>query len=361
MFPTHSMQSTQPLEVTRKAPQRPRRLGFWLRLVVGGVLLYLVLRSIDRSALWRILASVEPHWLLLLAGASVFDRVLMALKWNGLLRARGVRISAGRAIRLCYIGNLAGSFTPGAIGGEVYRVAALRPGREEAVGSPADRTEIVVASILLERAIGLAVICLFAAALLPWSAEYHGAASSRVIWAVVVGSVALVGGLAVALRPEWMHAIAPRIPFVGRTRIATKLGVVYAAFAAYRRQPGVIVRFVLLTVLEVLAAIVVNYLAARSVGVDPPFLFFLGVMPLIHILVRLPISFEGLGVQEGLFAFFLLQCGFPAEDGVAVSLLLRGLFVAMVLLPAVVLMARGERRGASGGRRDATTGPPPKG
>lgn len=342
--------SSWPAEAPRTSRARPRRFGLWLRMLIGVVLLFVVLRSIDRTALVSTLSSVAPVWVVLLVGATVFDRVLMALKWNGLLRVRGVRIPAARAIQLCYVGNLLGTFTPGAIGGEVYRVAALRSNEDEGGAPSAGRTEVIVASILLERAIGLAVIGVMAAALLPWSARYLGAGSREVIWLVMLGAGAMVGGLVTALRTEWVQRVVRRVPVIRRTRVGARLGDIYSAFAAYRHHPAALVRFVALTALEVLTLIMINYLAARSLGIDPPFTFFLSTMPLVHILIRLPISFEGLGVQEGLFAFFLLQAGFNVEDGVAISLLLRAAFVVMVILPGVVMMSWG------GGKRRAGYG-----
>lgn len=299
------------------------------------MLLAIVLLSIDPRAVLDTVSGAAPGWLLVLGAAATVDRALMAFKWNGLMRARGVRVPGTRVLRVYYIGSLLGTVTPGAIGGEIYRAMAVLPQGGAPDPAKSSQRQIVIASILMERLVGLVVIGVLAAVLLPWYAPYLGADPGPAVWLVAGGAVALLGGLLVAIRGDgWIQ----RVPALGSSRLATRLRDLYAAFVGYRRHPAAVARFVGWTVLEALVQVLLDYLAVRALGIHPP-LAFLCAMPLLHLLIRLPLTFEGLGLQEGLFAILLHRAGHTGEAGVAASLLLRVVFVVLVLIPAAIMLS----------------------
>ena len=296
-----------------------------IRVVIGIVLLAVVCWTVDLKAVTMAFRRLDLGFLIAFCSVVVFDRILMAYKWNLLVRAQGILLSLWQATRLYYVGHLLGTFTPGAIGADAYRVAALTPFK---------KTPAVVSTVVLERVVGVAVIGVFAAATLPFSASYLGAHSTAVVVSVIAGSIVLVGGLLASLRPSIVEGIGRRAPYVTRSRITKKLVEVYRAYADNRSRPRLLAVFTVLTIVELILTIVMNYLAAHALGINVPFLYLVCVMPLLYILVRLPISFQGIGVHEGLLAYFLSAGGFSASDGLAIAVLLRMAEVGLGLLPA---------------------------
>ena len=153
---------------TKGSPQPTRRPWLWrvLRLLTCCALLVILGWKADLRAVARTLGAAD--WLMFLGICVVafLDRVLMAVKWNFLLRSRGVRISHLLAVRLQVAGYAVGALTPGAIGTDAYRVVML---------SHLQRGKDVLSSILIEREIGVTVVAGFAAAMLPVSVPYLGA------------------------------------------------------------------------------------------------------------------------------------------------------------------------------------------
>ena len=299
------------------------------RLIVGVVLLAIVLRSIDLREVLASFSAIHPVQALALCLTSAVDRLLMAYKWNVLLRSRGIRVSVWQAARLVLVGNLFGALTPGAISGDAYRVAAL---------SPFKKTRLVVSTIVLERFIGLAVIGIFAAAALPLSVRYLGGESTTLAWIVVAGTAGVVVLILVSLRPSIIKALARNVPYLSGSKIAGKLQDLYSAYAESRKHAGALVQFALLTAVEVVVLVLMNYLAARALGIEVSFFYFLLIIPLLHILLRFPISFHGIGVFEGLFAYFMQAGGFSAADGLSIALLFRAAELVTVFLPAGVIL-----------------------
>jgi uncharacterized protein (TIRG00374 family) len=312
-----------------------------LRGFLGIALLALVFRSVDLQALRHDLGSLRPGIAAVLLVAALGERALMGLKWNLLLRARGIRLSNLQAVRLYFVGHLLGFLTPGAIGAEAYRVTAL---------SPLGKNWIVLSTIVLERAIGLAVIAALALVTLPFSMRFLLGSRAGIEWIVIGGALLILPAVILSLQPRIMKPIARRIPFLTRGPLARSARKFYDAYAESRLSPSTLVTFTALTVVDALLLILINTLAAWALDIRVSFLYFVCVMPILHIAVRLPISFLGIGVLEGLMAFFLTGAGYTAASGVAISLVLRVVeLVSVIPLASLALIARPLRISAPAG------------
>jgi len=252
----------------------------------------------------------------------------MAYKWNLLLAARGICIPTWHAIRLYVYGNLVGTLTPGGWGVDVYRVAAL---------SSRHNTEIVLASVFLERLVGMAVIGSLAAIMLPFSASYFQADSSMVVAIVLGGALLAVLAIPLSMQTNVVDRIIVSFSCISSLKIAKKIRQFHRVYAEGRQHLGALAVFTGLTTVEVVFRIFLSFLAALSLNVHVGFWFMLCMMPMVLILGRLPISFQGIGVQEGLFGYAMVLGGFTAENGIAVVLLLRAVGWVAIVIPALVL------------------------
>ncbi len=301
------------------------------RLVVGFAILALILRLVDVRELARTLLALDPKMVLALIAIAMVSRVLRAFKWNLLLRARDIRISYGQAIRLSLVSHFVGAWTPGNLGGDAYRVVALRK---------FGKTNVVLATVLIERYAGLLTVCLFVLLTLPITIPYLLARSPLLV-GVIVGMIAIVAlALPLLFSPKVARQISLRLPAISKSDLGRKLRDFYRTLLQYREHPLTLAAFALLTISEVLSYFVMNYLSARALGMDVSLLFFLCAMPVVHLLLRIPISVQGLGVQEGCFVFALALHGIAAPEtkGVAVSLVQRAVEWLMAIAPGGLLL-----------------------
>ena len=121
-------------------------------------------------------------------------------------------------------------------------------------------------------------------------------------------------------------------------KIIRKLYDFYKIYAESRFHSRTLLLFMALTALEVVVLVYVYYIAAKSLGVGVSFSYFISVIPLVLILIRLPISIDGIGILEGLVAYFLILKGFSAANGVAIVLSLRVAGLVSNLLPGCIFM-----------------------
>ncbi len=127
------------------------------------------------------------------------------------------------------------------------------------------------------------------------------------------------------------------IPGLQASVVGERLRGFVATLRQYRQFPGTLLVFALATLLEVLSYFVINYLAARALGLPVSLVFFLFSMPLVHLLLRIPISIQGIGVQEGCFVYVLMQHGFTVTEGLSVSVVQRALEWLVAIVPGGLL------------------------
>jgi glycosyltransferase 2 family protein len=301
-----------------------------LQMVVSLALLGLLLRWIDPRGLGRALAGARVDLLLLALALVTANRVLMAVKWNLLLAAKDIRIPWTRATRIYYSSTFLGLFLPPTVGGDVVRAWLVR--------RDGSHLPDVVSSILVERVLGLVALGVFgvvAAVLFPVMMGSGEVDPTRLL--AIAGGAAVAAALALAFSftaafEKLVLAVTARLAgvrFVGR--FAATLGRVATSYRAYRTRHGTLVVFFALTLLEVSLPTVRAWIVARALGCDVPLTVFFVIVPLELLLIRIPVSFDGFGIREGLFVYFLSLVGVPESLGFATGLANHVLFLVAVL------------------------------
>jgi uncharacterized protein (TIRG00374 family) len=325
MTPDRTSPASAPDTPAATTESRKRWTG-WLRLGLGLALLAAAVATADLRGVWELVTSLDPLLGIATLLLYVVERSVMAYKWEVLLRARRIGIGFREALRLYLVSGILSNVTPGGIGGDVYRVIALAGARSKSA---------VAATVIVERLLGAVGTGACAAITLPAAAAYFGLTSAAATGPVVALVAACLVAFLLPLHAGSMGWL-DRIPLLRGGRLREKLDVFLAAY----REPGAhsgSVAFLALTVLDVIVMIAVDVVAARALGIDASWLFFLVVSPAIQFLSRLPITLGGLGVQEGLYVVALTHAGFTAEAAVAFALLRLVIPFAAAHLPGAIL------------------------
>lgn len=295
------------------------RVGKLLRWGVALTLVAVLAGVLDLGAILHRLANVN----LVLAVPAVLGLVgvhlLGVLSWRRLTsELAGFRMAWGSAIRLYYAAQAIGTVTPGNVGADVYRVAALRrsphPDPDLAGHVRSDLARFAAPVIIQRLTSILALVCLGlgGAALLPVGAG--GLFTPLVIGAGLLacsGLVAMSSPRAVEL-PVLGRMLARLYPAGatgsarGRLRVALRDG-----FAL-----GVAFHAVSLVLGFVLVGAVDPATAARPMEV-------LGALAIARLSLAVPISPNGIGIQEGLLTLLFVQLGLPPDTAIAAALLNR--------------------------------------
>jgi uncharacterized protein (TIRG00374 family) len=278
------------------------------------ILVLLFKYVIDPRTVWRTLEHLDARYFVLAFGIFTIDRVLMAYKWNLLIRARSYRLSVIRAVEIYSSAMFLGTLLPSTLGADVIRtVLARRAG----IG-----TGDVVASIAVERSIGF--ICALMLALVGLIAlRLTAKLDERYDILLMIGIVGLFLGIATLLlsfhprTAAWMAKFVPA--HIRSTRFAGKVGNLVGCYQALGASRSVLISFVALTCVEQLIPVVFTWVNALSFGLHVSPVVMLGAVPLSVLVARLPISISGLGAFEGTFAGLLSLSGISPRYAIAIA------------------------------------------
>lgn len=307
------------------------RIWLIIKLIFGIGILIIVVRTVDFQKFSSRIYSINYYLLFIVWLLYIFDRVLMAFKWNLLLHEVGVIIPLWQSIKIYYVGTLLGTFTPGNIGGDAYRIVAL---------SNFKKNKIVASTLILERIVGFSVLATFAIALLPFSQKILGI-NLEINFGITILLIFVLGVFyLIIFYPLESIKIFLKLNAFQRFQIVKKIN---EAINVYSKniQKKKLIYFVLLSTLEVVLIIYMNYLTSQALNIKVSFLFYLVTLPILYILIRLPITVQGIGLQEGLWVYVLTLAGFAAADGLSLSLLLRLMQIFSIYLPAIIMMSIG--------------------
>lgn len=302
-----------------------------LKVGVSLALLAYLLSTTDLSALDETVRSAD---LVDMLAAVVFFVLMLGLatwRWRLLLGAVGAPAPIRRLAASYLVATFFNNFLPSNIGGDIVRV------RDSSRLTGSVATSLAVVGI--DRILGFgALYVLAAAAFFLAPPAVRGLAGAR---AVLLGLTLLFAFLAyVFFRPgtaRWIMA-ATRLSSIGWAR--EQFEVVQDAVHAYRARVGTI--WLAGAASLALQALVVLYYIAIAKGLGIPLTAsaaFL-MVPLCTLLQAVPVSFNGWGLREGLFALYFSQVGLPRSSALAFSLVGAGLMVVLSLSGAFAWMAR---------------------
>lgn len=263
---------------------------------------------LSRSDLGELLAAAGRAEVRLLVAAYLLHFVgvmITAARWRGLLRAHGVAAPMSFLVKSVMVGVFFNQFLPSTVGGDAMR--AYDSFRLTRRGAP-------MTSVVVDRFLGMLVLTAFALVSIPFA--------QRLTSRVPMLPLMVVVGASVLAAVAWL-IFAP--PSTAVSRILAKLPVgvgapaqrVARAFNVYRDRRSALVVALGWSVLLQANVMLYYILVARSLALPvPPLAFFL-IVPLVLYVMMIPITVNGIGLRENMFAFFFSAYAIGTADAIA--------------------------------------------
>ena len=311
---------------------RPVRALLTLLVTVLGTA-YL-LWKIDVSRTLDVLADVDPWYFLAAVALMIVTLWPMALRWQWLLRAKGIDDSLSWLMRAYFVSYAAGQILPTSIGGDAVRIfetARRHPGN----GGPA------AASVLLERALGgAATLALAAAGFALAVGKYDVGAYLWLELFFVIGTV--IAGVLI-FSPRAGRMLAKGRPLLSPFKLDRLAGELWSALHSYRQNAGLLLGVFALTVAVQAVRVLAIWCSGKAVGIEvsPRVYYVMG--PLLFVVMLVPFTINGLAVREAFFVSFLGNVGVGADEAFAAGFLFFLVTIALSLPGAVILLWEGVR------------------
>lgn len=268
-----------------------------IKLAVSAIMLVIVLRTVDFSRLQSTILNMSLGCAMLVLFGYLLGQILSSYKWWLIARAAGVTGSWPRALRCYFIGMFINNFGFGTLAGDAARGILLAFGT--------DAKAQALSSVVADRLQGLAVISLigsaavviFGAQLMDW----------RLLLLLALIGPGIVAGwfIVLPLLEKWL----PDTYSV--TRLARDL------LKGFPKDRSTITAITLISFFFHLLQISLHWVMAKGIGVDIPLDLLFVTIPFVNIVSTLPISWNGLGVRENAYVFFLAPLVLSSEQAIA--------------------------------------------
>jgi uncharacterized protein (TIRG00374 family) len=265
----------------------------------------------------------------------LLDRALMAYRWVVLLCTvdAALRPSLGALLRIFFVSTFVGTFLPASVGGDAVRAFSLA--KLNVRGGDA------VASVFMDRILGVASLLLMASIALPLARETAANTPILAALAAAGGLCVLTMLLVFSRRTAGVAArYVGKLPFAGIREAGHRVLESIRKYAAYPRQ---LVNVLVCSMAVQGLRIVQAYALGRGLGIDAPLTVYFAFIPLILLVMLLPVTVNGIGTSQAAFVWFFAQAGVDAAAAFALSVL----FVALGIignLPGGMLYALGHLR-----------------
>lgn len=303
-----------------------KALRIVLQAALSAAALAFVLSRTDLGEVGRLVMGARAWVFPAVFALCILDRWVMAFKWRLLVQTKGAAPSMRDVFRVYYFGTFVGAFLPFSVAGDLVRgVWMFRDGHDG---------HDVASSIAIERVLGVASSACMAAGCALVLQVGMGVRVTPLLWL----SGALLAGVAVCLTGAFIPSLSTWLP--GSNLAPVRLfRTFHASLSAYRNHPGVLVLFFCLTIAEQCLPVAVHIVIAWAMGMAVPLYVFLLAVPLAQFVARVPLSYNGIGVMEGVLAYVFARMSLSQDQAVAVALVAEVLGM-VALVPAVFVSWR---------------------
>jgi uncharacterized membrane protein YbhN (UPF0104 family) len=273
---------------------------------------------------------IPTETFLLAIAVMVISRLAVAARWHVLMRSAGTHMTYPQSLRLTFAGLFASNFLPTTIGGDVVRLAGGIQLRLDAA--------ICTASLIMDRLIGMLGMAMALPFAMPVLLSQTGQSRTG-------GSSTKALLVAIGVTPE------RSLPRQLWEKLRQFAGRVFGAFALWRGNLTAILSSLAFTWVHMLSVFVSVGLFISGMGEAMSFWSICGFWSIVYFVTLLPVSINGLGVQEVAISFFFSEVGgLTLQTGLTLAILVRLLFMlaslpGILFLPSILVSVREQREG----------------
>ncbi len=276
-----------------------------------GLLIYLFVQQ-GLSEVMVGLARIPLSTLLAATALMGISRVALAVRWHFALRSVDIHVPFRRVIAINFASQYACNFLPSQMGGDVVKLAALMRTKED--------TGKVTASLVVDHTTGLLSMLLVIPAALPAIAEFGR--NSPFDGMELLPAALLIG----ATGGDWIRKVR---------------GVLRRMLVALRfalRRPGEVLLSLLASLFFLLGLFAAIQLLLTGMGERIGLLTVAGLWAFVYVASGLPISVNGIGLQEVSMSYaYATLGGVSMCSALALAVLVR-LLTALWSLPGAPVL-----------------------
>ncbi len=288
----------------------------WIRIAISvisviliGILIY---REWDQITLSLI--SISPGFFLLLFGLTLVSRVMVSLRWYFLLQGATIKIDVLTAIKITFMGLFASNFLPTTIGGDIIRLAAATRISKKPIP--------ITASLIMDRVVGIVGMLMLSP----------------------LGLLQIIsaGGLNIN-NPKQVEALLfgssiKQLFAKLKKRIDSLVGESRQVFSSWFKSPISLIFSILSTFSHMAILFITIKLLLERLNNPINFWVVGGLWSISYLITLIPISINGLGLQELSLSLLFSQIGQIDYSAAAMMAVLIRVLQMLASIPGGIVM-----------------------
>ncbi len=273
--------------------------------------------------LLKLLNNIDLEILIYFYLISVILIYISCLKWKSFLAVTGKQINTWRLFELYHLGYFVNLLLPSFVGGDAARSWQIG----KIVGQ-----DTAFAATFLERYTGLLAMLLLAL----FSIQIAELANFEMKVSVVIFAIIFLLATIFLLKCN-LEIISTRLPFI--KKFSRKIAAFQNSLQIGFRSRAALIESILLSFLFHTFTVINTLLAAYMLAwYNAPIVDLFITLPIILIVSAIPLTPNGLGLQEGAFFVILQSLGASAEQALGIALLLRTKLYILGLLGGIIYL-----------------------
>ena len=237
------------------------------------------------------------------------SRLAVAGRWQALIKSAGPGFTFSQSAQITYAGLFAANFLPTTIGGDVVRLAwVIRLGCDRAMS---------LASLVVDRLVGMGGMVMALPFGLPGYLQYFQAAGYP-------------DSRPAVLALPWLRPLQEKL--TGFTRRLLQ------ALNLWLSKPGALLMALAFTWVHMLCTFAIVWLLLTGMGEHISFWLVMGLWSAAYFVTLLPISINGMGVQELAMSFFYTTIGGISSPNALTLALLMRIIQMLASLPGALFL-----------------------
>ena len=255
------------------------------------------------------LQKANPFYLVITFAVIAFGLWLSAVKWQIILSKMGHEATSGYLLNLYYIGLFFSNFLPTSIGGDVVKVKKLNY-KISNLGTSFSSTFMDRFTGLTSIFISVIVDCLLTYNILP-----------KDIW-LTFFSLSILGLILsfFIFKPSITKKLSN---FILPDKTAGKIDKGFLSkvesITAHKKDFAIII---LMSVFFQFLVVLAYFIAARALGDNTNFYYFIVFIPIVILASFIPVSLNGLGIREGALVFLFSLVGMAKPIALTTGLII---------------------------------------
>ena len=311
---------------------RKNQYKFILKLIFGLTIIIFVLYQ-NKTSIPDIIEEIgkaNPGWIILSFSLHSLGLLFSAIRWQILIHAQNMHAPLGFLLQSYLVGSFFNNILPTRIGGDIVRIWD---------GARYSRSIIKSSAIILvERFTGIFVLFLFALGASLWRIDM--AHKIPVIWiSLVLGILGLIAAVFFFLPVT--GRLLQKLPVRGiLQKTKDKIVDLRETILFYRNRRKALSKASLWAFMLQVNVVLHYYLIGKALHLKIPLVDYFIFVPIVHLILLIPITINGLGLREGSYVEIFEFYGIAPAIAIVFSLVDLAFMLTVGLIGGIIYIIR---------------------